>query len=145
MTLIAALFTGLVIGLVLSIPSIVIELVRPQVKNLPLLIDIDIVPGRRTGFEFELSLLLQLFMSTIFGGGYLLLSRVALLPFDWSGFSYALYVILFYLTIGGILFPILQLGFFGRREGKHVPLELFLAHSLYGFCFYLAVNLFFLR
>ena len=145
MTLIAALFTGLVIGLVLAVPAVMIELIRPQTKNLPILIDIDIVPGRRTGFEFELSLALQLFMSTIFGGGYLLLSRLSFTPFDWSGFSYVIYVIIFYLTIGGILFPTLRLGLFGRREGKYVPLELFIAHSLYGFCFYLAVNLFFLR
>lgn len=145
MTIIAGLFTGLVIGLVLGAPAIMVYLLRPQKNNLPIIIDIDITPGRHTGTEFGLSMALHLFMSTIFGGGYVILTRAAALPFDYSALSHAGYVALFYLVVGGILFPGLGLGLMGRREGKYVPLELLMAHTLYGICFYLAANLFFLR
>lgn len=145
MTIIAGLFTGLVIGMVLGAPAIIIYLLRPQKSNLPIIIDIDITPGRHTGAEFGLSMALHLFMSTIFGGGYVLLSRIAVFPFDYSALSHVGYVALFYLVVGGIIFPVLRLGPMGRREGKYVPLELLMAHTLYGICFYLAANLFFLR
>ena len=147
MTIFAALFTGFVIGLVLAAPAIVVEIVRPTIKNLPILIDVEIFRGRKVSRTEELifSHALHLFMSTIFGVGYLLLSRIAAAPFDFTGFSYILYVVVFYLVVGGLLFPLLGLGVFGKHEGKYVPLELLMAHSLYGFCFYLAVNLFFLR
>ncbi len=147
MTLTAALFTGFVIGLILSTPAVFVELLRPETKNLPILIDVEILRGRRTtrGEEMVLSHLLQLFMSTIFGAGYVLLARIPLVPFIFSGPTISLYVLIFYLSIGGVLFPLLGLGYFGRNEGRYVPLELLMAHALYGFCFYVAANLFFLR
>jgi hypothetical protein len=56
--------------------------------------------------------------------------------------SLAVYATLFYLLVGGIIFPVVGLGLFGKKEGKWTWFELLVTHHLFGFFVWLLVYIF---
>lgn len=127
---------GGIVGFVLAIPAIVMESMR-RVKNLPFLIDIKEIFGRKLSHEelFAVSLLLHLVIATLLGGVYTLFAEQGWLFITHA--PYALYSILIFSALawvvtGGLIFPALHLGFFGRHEGPHAWFELLILQLLIG-------------
>lgn len=142
MSILDGIFTGFVIGLLMATPSVVFELVRHS-KELPLLMDITTFWGVKLTREQTLfwSIAVHLVTSALFG---------ALIPFFVSvGALSPLYVFgeiimfsfAFFLITGCVIFPIVGFGFFGKKEGEFVWLELLLTNLLYGTLFWAAAHL----
>lgn len=144
MTVFEAMFSGFVIGLVLSVPAFVAETVHHG-KNLPLLMDVKTFWGAKLSPDAVLwwSVAVHLMMSTLFGGAY-----VAAAPFlpglPWDVTSLASYALGYYVVVGGGVLPLVGLGLFGRREGGFVWAELLLATGLYAMLLGGLAHLFFL-
>ncbi len=115
---------GGIVGFLLALPAIVSESMR-RVKNLPLLIDVKEIFGKKLTHEelFAVSLLLHLILSTLMGGIYTLFAPRSLLIFS----------LFAWVAIGALIFPALHLGFFGRHEGPHVWFELLVLQLLTAF------------
>lgn len=144
MTVFEAMFSGFVIGLVLSVPAFVAETVHHG-KNLPLLMDVKTFWGAKLSPDAVLwwSVAVHLMMSTLFGGGYAALASY--LPgLPWSVPSLAFYALGYYVIVGGAVLPLVGLGLFGRREGGFVWAELLLATGLYATLLGGLAHLFFL-
>ncbi len=141
MTIIVGMSISCMVGFVLSIPAIIAE-IKHRTENLPLLVDIHKWFGRKytPGEVFAIGLLIHLLIATLFGGLYVLLQSIdftAGVFVDYQIASLLSYSVVFWLFVGLILFPVLGLGFFGRREGSFVWLELLITHILLGVGFWL--------
>jgi hypothetical protein len=126
------MFTGLVIGMIFSVPAMVYDLLFHKHRNLPLLVDVRSVWGRAVPARdvFPASIALHLFFATAFGGVYAALVTFAVLPS--YAFRYILgYAVLFFFFSALVLLPLAGLGLFGRKEGALVWSELLLTHLLY--------------
>lgn len=144
MTPLDGLFTGFVIGLVLSAPAVVSELIRHG-RNLPLLMDVRTFWGRKLDPHHVLlwSVVTHLANSAIFGAAAPLLVRAGVFSPLYLLPEILIYGAAFYLIASVIVFPILGFGFFGHKEGEWVWLELLLAHLLYAVLYWGAAQLFF--
>lgn len=145
MTIFDGLFTGLVIGVIMSIPAVISNYVRPG-ANLPILVDVKTFWGGTISKDQILmwSLVNHWALSAIYGGVYVLLvTRNILTPgyFFPEGLAYALG---FNLVIGLALYPIFGFGVYGKKEGAWVWLEMVVTHFFYAVLFYAAAHLFFL-
>ena len=125
---------GGVVGFVLALPAIIFESMRRQ-KNLPVLVDVKEIFGKRLTHEelFVVSLFLHLILATLAGGIYTMFAEQGWLFI--TNAPYALHSILIFtvfawVVTGGLIFPALHLGFFGRHEGKHVWFELLILQML---------------
>ncbi|MDD4995353.1 MAG: hypothetical protein PHW53_02735 [Patescibacteria group bacterium] len=85
---------------------------------------------------------IQLALSVIFGGIYILLVDQKIIFHDFHYVSILFYGVLVWLAKGAILTPLLGAGFFGAKQGKYVWLEMFIIHQIYALVFWLAVNLY---
>lgn len=137
MTVLLGAAIGGIVGFILALPAILAESMRRQ-KNLPILVDVKEIFGKTLRHEelFVVSLLLHLVLATLAGGIYTLFAERGWLFI--TGAPYALHSILIFsvfawLITGGLIFPALHLGFFGRHEGKHTWFELFVAQLLIAF------------
>jgi len=140
MTIWDGMFTGLVIGIVLSTPAFVAELLHHR-SDLPLLVDVKSVWGKEVPSTDVLtwSMVLYLALAMAFGGLYPGLVTIGLVDsFDFV--SIAVYTVVFYLVVGLLASPALGLGPFGRREGALVWLELLISHVFFGIGFWYAAN-----
>jgi hypothetical protein len=135
------MFTGLVIGMIFSVPAMLYDLLFHKHRNIPLLVDVRSVWGRAVPARdvFPASIALHLFFATAFGGVYAALVTFAVLP------SYAFrhilgYAVVFFLFSALGVLPLAGLGLFGRKEGPLVWTELLLTHLLYALCFWFAAT-----
>lgn len=132
-----------IVGFVLSVPAILLESSR-RVKNLPVLIDVKFLWKVKLteGEVFVVSLLFHLIISTLVGGCYVWFAEHGWLFITHNAYS-LLSVILFtigtWLVTGFLLYPLIGMGFFGRREGKHLWIEMLLTHLLIGLGFWIGV------
>lgn len=126
---------GGLVGFVLALPAIIVEFTR-RVKNLPLLVDIKTIFGRRLRPEevFAVSLLLHLVLATLVGGIYVIFAEQGWLFITHNPYaltSLLIFSVLAWCLIGLIIFPIFGLGLFGRRLGqKNVWAEMMLTYLL---------------
>lgn len=143
MDVINAMFISSVIGLILAAPAFVSELFR-RGKNLPLLIDVQACWGRRCTPEetFFLSLFTHLLLELLFGAGYMLLVLLGWWFHDFRFLSILLYGGAHSLLIGLIIFPLVRIGVFGRREGSFVWVEFLFSRFLTAVGFWAAFRLF---
>ncbi len=143
MEVINGLFLGAAIGLVIALPAIVAEICRRD-RNLPILVDVHACWGQtcKRSEVFWLSLFVHELMAMAFGGLYMLLLIRQWYFLDFRLLALLEYAIYFWLVYGGIVLPLARLGFFGRREGRWVWLELLIAHHLLGFGLWLTLELF---
>ncbi|MEK7665807.1 MAG: hypothetical protein AAB337_02935 [Patescibacteria group bacterium] len=127
---------GGLVGFLLAVPAMVAESSR-RVKNLPVLIDIKEIFGKKLTHEelFAISLLFHLVIATLVGGIYTLFAEQGWLFF--TNAPYALHSILIFSVFawvfnGALICPAMRLGFFGRHEGPHIWFELIVLHQLIG-------------
>jgi hypothetical protein len=143
MPVISAVFLALVAGLITAVPGFISELAKKGPKNIPLLIDVKTFWGHKLtrGEVFWFGLFIHLLMAALFGALYeLIVVKAFVRPYHLDNlFAYAS---CFYLFVGGVIFPVVGAGLFGRKEGKTVWYELLIVHHLFAFFVWLGIYLF---
>jgi hypothetical protein len=143
--LLAASLGGL-IAFFYSLPAIFAEIIeRGHITNLPLLVDVKTVFQRKLEARevFWAALLLEIMLGIGFGSSYAWFTA-----HDWlfithepySFFSLLLFAMGAFMVAGSCLFPLLGLGFFGRKEGRLVWLELLSSFVLIGSTLWLVMK-----
>lgn len=125
---------GTLIAGVLSIPAILVEIFdRKHKRNLPLLVDVRVLWGRKFSHPemFVIALLVHLIIGALFGLGFPLFLECV-----W------LYIVAAWAIVMLVIFPAIGFGLFGRREGKMVWLEVLITVFLIGLILRLVVNWF---
>lgn len=143
MTVVSAIFLSLVAGLITAVPGFVSELSKKGPKNIPLLVDVKTFWGHKLtrGEAFWFGLFIHLLMAALFGALYeLIVVNAFVRPYRLDNLM--VYASCFYLFVGGVIFPIVGQGLFGRKEGKTVWYELLIVHHLFAFFVWLGVYLF---
>lgn len=137
------MFLSAAAGVLIALPALLGELFR-RGKNLPILMDVHACWGRPCTAEetFLLSLATHLLISIAFGGLYMFLALLGWGFHDFTLLSLVRYGVGFWLVVGGILLPLSRLGFFGRREGRWVWLELLISQALLTVGFWASLRLF---
>ena len=88
-----------------------------------------------------LGIFIQLALSTVFGGIYVLLVNNSIFFQDFGYLNIALFGVLVWLVKGLGMTPLLGIGFFGAKEGKYVWFEMFVIHQIYALAFYISITL----
>jgi hypothetical protein len=143
MPIVSAIFLALAAGVITAIPGIFSELGEKIPKNIPLLVDVKTFWGKRLtrGEVFWFGMLIHLLMAALFGAMYeYLVLNGMVRPYLLS--NLLVFAFCYYLFIGFIVFPLVELGLFGRKEGKTVWLELLVTNFLVGFIIWLLIYLF---
>ena len=107
---------GTLIAFVLAIPALLVEVFdRKHKRNLPLLVDVRVLWGRKFSHSemFVIALLIHLIMGGLFGLGY-----PFFLEYSW------LYFIVAWLILMIGIFPLIGFGLFGKKEGKVIWFEI---------------------
>lgn len=127
---------GGLLSFVLSVPAIIEELFfKGRIKNTPLVVEIKMEgdPERIGPLPFLLGLVIHLVAAFIFAVGYVfafhLLSVTNILP-AYTIVSFIVYALSVWLLVNLIVFPLTGQGFFGRKEGAFVWLELLITMML---------------
>lgn len=121
-----------------SIPAIALELIeRGKVLMVPPVITVKTIFGHPLKKQeiFWVGLLLHLVIGMLFGAVYVLFVEEGWLfvthrPYTFL--SFIVYGFLSWIFAGLVLYPLLQMGFFGRREGSFIWLETLVSHMLLG-------------
>lgn len=142
MDVVNAMFLSAVVGVIIAIPSVISEFTR-RGKNLPILMDVRACWGKTCSAEevFVFSLFTHLILAIAFGGLYMFLALVGWQFHDFELLSILEYALYFWFFVGVIILPAVRLGFFGRREGRVVWLELLISYALQGFGFWAAFRI----
>lgn len=145
MTIFDGMFTGLVIGVLLSIPAVLASYLRPG-ANLPLVVDVKTFWGGTISKDQVLvwSLINHWALSAIYGGAYAFLVLRGVFSVGYFFPEGLLYALGFNIVTGIALYPLLGFGVYGVKEGHFVWLELVITHFFYAVLFYAAAHLFFL-
>jgi len=132
MPVVSAIFLSLAAGLITAVPGFVSELGKKKPKNIPLLIDVKTFWGRKltSGEVFWFGLFIHLLMAALFGALYEWLVVESLVsPYHLGGLL--VYAFCFYFLVGGVIFPVVGQGLFGRKQGKTVWYELLIVHHVW--------------
>ncbi len=130
---------GGLVAFVFAIPAIILEIVQKEpVENMPLLVDVKTIFGRKLNRHevFWAAILLHLILAFLFGVIYILFVKQGWLfithsPYSaWSLFFYAIGA---FLVVGALIFPALGMGWFGRKEGRRVWMEILTSMFIIGF------------
>jgi hypothetical protein len=134
---------SVLVGFILILPAFFFS--GGERADLPVLVDVRVLGGRPLSRRevFLTSLLLHLLISALAGGIYALLAEEGVLFFTQD--PYTLYSILVYsclawVVAGSCVYPALGMGWFARREGRRVWLEMLVTHLLLGAGFAWAVS-----
>ncbi len=128
----------------LSIPAIVVELADRQHKiNLPLLVDVREIFGRKIAPTemFWIALLVHLVLGTLFGLAYEVFVGLGWIE-PYTVPSMLIFVVLFWLVVGAVLFPLIGFGIFAVKEGRWVWLEVLITYLLIGTIMFLGIDWF---
>ncbi|MFH1405573.1 MAG: hypothetical protein ABIH21_05835 [Patescibacteria group bacterium] len=146
MTYLLAASIGGLVAFVFSIPAIVFEIMeRGHVKNVPLLVDIKTIFGRRLHKEevFLAALFFYIIIGSAYGAAY-----VWFVENEWSVIigtpftllSLVVFAVGSWVVLGLVIMPILRMGLFGRKEGRYVWLELLMSMLLVGLGMWVVVQ-----
>jgi len=129
-------------GIVMAILIHLATLVSVRGKHLPD-IDAHYLLGRKYSAREAhlLGILIQLALSALFGGIYVMLVDYGIVFKNFDYIDIALFGVLVWFLKGLILTPLLGIGFFGVKEGKYVWFEMFVVHQIYALAFYVSVHL----
>jgi len=131
-----------------SIPAIVFEwLEKESADQAPLVIQVKTIFGKtlKKREVFLTGLLLHVCIGFLFGFVYILFVEKGWLfvthrPFSFS--SFFVYGCLSWVFTGLVLYPLMRMGWFGKKEGSHVWMETLVTHLLLGLCLWLSVQYF---
>lgn len=133
-----------IVGFILALPAIIFE-ARPGNKDMPVIVDVKLILGRtlKPREVFVISLLLHLVIATLVGGFYVLFANNGWLfithaHFAW--YSVMIFAVATWIVAGIIIYPLLGMGFFAHRQGKHLWFEMLVTHLLIGIGFWLGVS-----
>lgn len=139
---------GGLIAFVFSIPAIVFEFFEMKTDvSPPLVVQVKTIFGRtlKNSEIFLTGLLLHICTGFLFGLVYILFVERSWLfvthrPF--SFLSFVVYAVLSWIVFGLVLYPLLRMGIFGRKEGNHVWMETLATHLFLGLCMWILVKYF---
>lgn len=129
---------GGLISFAYSIPAILLELMeRGRSEIVPPIITVKTIFSIQIKKQeaFWVGLLLHLIIGMLFGFIYVLFVEHGWLFVTHRPYTFASFVVYSFLSwvfVGFILYPLLQMGSFGRREGKGIWLETLVSHMLIG-------------
>jgi hypothetical protein len=129
---------GGLLSFLYAIPAIVFELIeRGTSKLAPPVITVKTIFGLQMKKQeaFWVGLLIHLVIGMFFGSIYVLFVERGWLfvtHHPYTFLSFAVYGFLSWVFVGCVLYPILQMGLFGRREGQMIWLETLVSHMLLG-------------
>ena len=139
---------GGLIAFVLAIPAMVLEIMhRGTQENLPLVIDVKKVFGRTLNrYEiFEAAVFLHVVLGFLFGVVYVLFVERGWLVVTHAPFTFTsllVYAVGAFIVVGAMIFPALGMGWFGRKEGTRVWLEILISMLCNGIGLWLLVRWF---
>ncbi len=121
-----------------SIPAIVFELMeRRKSAVVSPVITVKTIFGYNLKKEeaFWVGLLLHIVIGTLFGFAYVLFVDRGWLfvtnhPYQFD--SFVVFGLLSWIFVNVTIYPLLRMGFFGRREGTHIWMETLISHLLLG-------------
>lgn len=119
MSLISAIFLSLAAGVITAIPGLLSELGKREPKNIPLLIDVRTFWGHQLtrGEVFLFGFFIHLLMAALFGALYELIAVKSFVrPYHLDNLM--LYATFFWVFVGGVIFPIVGLGLFGKKRAS---------------------------
>lgn len=138
---------GGLVAFLFAIPAIVLEIIeRGKVKEAPLLIDVRTIFGLKIRHKHEvffIGLLLYIVVGFLFGLVYIVFVEKGWLFVTHSPYtflSFVVYALLSWIVAGFVIYPILGMGIFGLKEGRHVWLETVVSHLILGAGLWLLVQ-----
>lgn len=137
---------GTLVAFAFSLPAILLEIIeRGKVKNAPLLVDVKTIFGRKLHAHeaFWVGLLIHIVLGNLFGLIYVLFVKFEWLVFTnqpYTFLSLVIYAICAWIVVGALIFPALGMGWFGRREGKRVWMEILASMFILGSCMWVFVQ-----
>ena len=138
---------GGLIAFAFALPAIVLEIVeKGKVKRVPLLIDVKTIFGVKIRHKHEvffIGLLLYLVIGFLFGLVYVLFVEQGWLfvtNAPYTLLSLIVYALLSWIVAGVVIYPLLQMGLFGLKEGKHVWIETLASHLILGLGLWILVQ-----
>ncbi len=138
---------GGLVAFAFAIPAIVLEITqRGKVNDAPLLIDVRTIFGvtiRHKHEIFFIGLLLYIVIGFLFGFIYVVFVErgwlfVTNAPYTFL--SLLVFAILSWIVANIVVYPILGLGTFGLKEGRHVWVETLVSHLILGVSLWLLVQ-----
>ncbi len=130
---------GGLIAFVFAIPAMILEgKHKGQVADAPLVVEARQIFGRRLKRQeaFLVGLLIHIIFGFLFGSIYVLF------VFPYTFLSLTVYTLLSWLVAGWVIYPVLGMGLFARREGNHVWIETLVSHLILGTALWLLVQYF---
>ncbi|HBK35107.1 MAG: hypothetical protein UU08_C0001G0019 [Candidatus Uhrbacteria bacterium GW2011_GWE2_40_58] len=137
---------GGLIAFFFSLPAAVLEFVeKGNVKRLPILVEAKTIFHRRLHKEevFLVAVLLHICLGISYGTIYVwfvLHDWLFLTHTPFTLFSFFLFSLGAFVVTGSVIFPLLGMGLFGRKEGTSVWLEMVFSFLLLGFMMWLVVQ-----
>ena len=137
---------GGLVAFAFAIPALILELVEGgHVRNLPLLVDVKTFWGAKFSpfGTFLAGLLLHIILGCLFGAIYPIFVVNSWLVFTnapYTLLSLVIYAVGAWVIAGAGVFPLLGLGWFGRRQGKRVWMELLTSMLIIGLGMWLLVQ-----
>lgn len=137
---------GAIVAFVFSIPAIVLEYTtQGGAKETPLIIDVKTIFGRKLKKTevFLVGLLLYIIVGFLFGLIYIAFVEqgwlfVTQAPYTFQ--SLFVYAVLSWIVVNVIVYPLLGMGFFAKKEGSKVWLETLVSHLILGCAIWLLVQ-----
>jgi hypothetical protein len=139
---------GGLIAFVFSIPAILLEIIeRGRIKQLPLLVDVKTIFNRKLHKNevFLVAVLLHVVIGVLYGAAYVLFALhgwMFITGAPYTLLSFIVFALLSFMFTGVVLFPLFQMGLFGRKEGRYVWAEMLVSFLLLGFTMWLVIHLY---
>lgn len=137
---------GGLVAFVFAFPAILLEIMeRGRVKNAPLVVDVKTIFGYKLKRSevFLVGLLLHVIVGFVFGVVYVLFVErgwLFITNSPYTTLSLIVYALLSFVVVGVVLYPLLGMGLFARKEGKRVWMELLASHLILGLSLWLLVQ-----
>ncbi len=137
---------GGLIASVFAIPAIILELKEQgNATDAPLIVDARNILGRtlKRREAFLVGLFIHIIFGFLFGMVYVLFVLQGWLFVTHAPYTFLsllVYALLSWLFTGLILYPVLSMGLFARREGRHVWIETIASHLILGCVLWLLVQ-----
>ena len=139
---------GSLVAFVFAIPAVILEMTKKgEAEHAELIIE----PRKIFGYTlkhreaFLLGLLIHVFFGFVFGLVYVLFVErewlfVTHAPYTFL--SLLIYAVLTWIVAGLVIYPLLGMGLFGRKEGSHVWIETIASHLILGMALWFLIHYF---